>query len=70
MSLYYPKIKKGGKIILEDVGFLPPHGKECHGDEAIEKIRQKSKDLYDFKLFDLRNRTEYGYSILIELQKR
>jgi hypothetical protein len=72
LSLYYPKIKKSGKVILEDVGFISPggHEKEYRCAEAIEKIRQKSKDLYNFKLLDLRDKTECGYSVLIELQKR
>ena len=62
---YYPKIKKGGKIISEDVGF------EANSDTCISKICDSGAELgYDIKVFDLRDKTNYGFSIIIELQKR
>tara|TARA_R100000700_G_C3175193_1_gene149953 strand:+ start:2044 stop:2700 length:657 start_codon:yes stop_codon:yes gene_type:complete len=70
LKLYYPKMKKGGKVIIEDVGYKYHRTEPGTPDEAISALRNQSKDLYDFKLFDLRNQTNYSYSILIELQKR
>jgi len=62
---YYPKIKKGGKIIIEDVGY------NSHSETCISRICATGSDLgYDVRVFDLREKTDSDFSTIIELQKR
>ena len=61
----YPKIKKGGKIIIEDVGY------NSHSETCISRICATGSDLgYDVRVFDLREKTDSDFSTIIELQKR
>lgn len=60
IDLYYPKIKKGGKLIIEDI--------QSNSDlNAIEERLQELK--YKYKIFDLTaNKGRYD-DILIEITK-
>lgn len=60
IDLYYPKIKKGGKLIIEDI----------QSKSNLEAIEQRLKELkYKYKIFDLTaNKGRYD-DILIEIIK-
>lgn len=60
IDLYYPKIKKGGKLIIEDI----------QSKSDLQAIEQKLKELkYKYKIFDLTaNKGRYD-DILIEITK-
>lgn len=60
IELYYPKIKKGGKLIIEDI----------QSKSDLEAIEQRLKELkYKYKIFDLTvNKGRYD-DILIEITK-
>jgi len=60
IELYYPKIKKGGKLIIEDI----------QSKSDLESIEQRLKELkYKYKVFDLTaNKGRYD-DILIEITK-
>jgi SAM-dependent methyltransferase len=67
---YYSKVKKGGKIIIEDIGcregIKNPPTSEC-----IEMITNKAKKLgCEVEIFDLTDMTKSSFSILIEITKR
>tara|TARA_R100001079_G_scaffold69173_1_gene36308 strand:- start:51 stop:680 length:630 start_codon:yes stop_codon:yes gene_type:complete len=67
---YSPKIKKGGKIIIEDIGFATS-ADFTNTDECVERIKECAEKLnYNFKLFDLRSEKTTRFSVLVELQKR
>lgn len=60
IELYYPKIKKGGKLIIEDI----------QSKSDLDAIEQRLKELkYKYKIFDLTaNKGRYD-DILIEITK-
>jgi len=60
IELYYPKIKKGGKLIIEDI----------QSKSDLESIEQRLKELkYKYKVFDLTaNKGRYD-DIIIEITK-
>lgn len=60
IELYYPKIRKGGKLIIEDI----------QSKSDLEAIEQRLKELkYKYKIFDLTaNKGRYD-DILIEITK-
>lgn len=60
IELYYPAIKKGGKLIIEDI----------QSKSDLETIEQRLKELkYKYKIFDLTaNKGRYD-DILIEITK-
>lgn len=60
IQLYYPKIKKGGKLIIEDI----------QSKSDLEAIEQKLKELkYKYKIFDLTSNKGRYDDILIEITK-
>ena len=63
IMLYLPKLKKGGKIIIEDVGYIE------WGDDFIKLIKENSLDV-DYKLFDLRENKGRHDDIIFEIVKK
>lgn len=60
IDLYYPKIKKGGKLIIEDI----------RNESHLLEIEKKLKDLnYKYKVFDLTANKGRHDDILIEITK-
>lgn len=60
IDLYYPKIKKGGKLIIEDI----------RNESHLIEIEKKLKDLnYKYKVFDLTANKGRHDDILIEITK-
>lgn len=60
IELYYPKIKKGGKLIIEDI----------QSKSDLESIEQRLKELnYKYKIFDLTDNKGRYDDILIEIKK-
>jgi hypothetical protein len=63
IMLYLPKLKKGGKIIIEDVGYIE------WGSEFIKLIKENLLDV-NYKLFDLRENKGRYDDIIFELTKK
>lgn len=60
IQLYYPKLKKGGKLIIEDI----------QSKSDLEAIEQRLKELkYKYKIFDLTSNKGRYDDILIEITK-
>jgi hypothetical protein len=67
---YFNKIKKGGKIIIEDVGCHELTSNPCP-NKCIESIFNKAEELgCTARVYDLTEITKIKFSIIIEITKR
>lgn len=61
---YYPKLKEGGKIILEDVGY------NQNTNICIPETEAAAYTFgYEYKLYDFRSEQTTDFSVIIELTK-